>query len=56
MSEAIETSWEQYDEYMVATGQWLTEHDYAAMIENMYNQGYAEDEFDYSYEEATHGC
>jgi len=56
MSEAIESSWEEYDRYMVETGQWLTENDYAAMIDSMYRQGYADDEFEYSYEDATHGC
>jgi len=58
--EATEVSWEEYDRYMVETGQWLTENDYAAMIESMYfSGGYADDEFeelDQSYEDATHGC
>lgn len=45
MNEAIETSWEEYDEYMIESGQWLTLHDYSAMIENTYFNGYADDEF-----------
>ena len=53
MNEEIETTWEEYDRYMIETGQWLTENDYAAMIENMYNQGYADDEFA---ESDQYGC
>jgi len=46
MNDTIESSWEEYDRYMIETGQWLTEHDYSVMIENEYFGGYADDEFD----------
>ena len=33
---AVESAWEDYDQYMIETGQWLTEHDYNNMMEAEY--------------------
>lgn len=50
---AVEASWEEYDEYMIRTGQWLTEYDYNAMMEAEYVQQ-MHSAYSYDYELEVH--